>query len=120
MATRLRPVTMFAAAAGALVGAAQAGDDITLRRIVVAEERPLVIDLPVSEDMAYVDGTASYPEHLVFSLDGGRRFAPLHELRVIDPAGPRPATAADVTDLRWQLPATPGQRIEVSYRAAER
>ena len=103
------------------LGTARAGDDVTLRRVVVtSDERSVVIDLPVSEDMTYVEGTASHPEHLVFSLDGGRRFAPLHELRVIDLAGPRPATAADVTDLRWQLPAAPGQRFEVSYRAAAR
>ena len=125
MASRLGPVSVLAATA-AFVGSAEANDDVTLRRVVVAQETPaqtaqaLVIDLPVSEDMAYVAGTASHPEHLVFSLDGGRRFAPLHELRVIDPAGPRPATAADVTDLRWRLSAAPGQRVEVSYRAAAR
>ena len=103
-------------------GAAAADDDITYRRTVVANgmEGGVVVDLPVSEEMTYLDGTASYPEYLVFSLDGGRRFAPLGELRVLDPEGVRPATAADVTDLRWRLPARPGQRIDVSYRAAAR
>ena len=120
-----RPViaalTAAAAVIAAMTGSAFAKDDVTYRRVVVAPEtRALVIDLPVAEDQAYVAGTASHPEHLLFSLDGGRRFAPLAKLRVIDGQGPRPATAADVTTLRWQVPAARGQRVEVSYRAVAR
>ena len=103
------------------VTAAQAADDVTYRREAVADAaQVLILDLPVSEEMRYVEGTASYPDHLLFSLDGGHRFAPLHELRKPDAAGLRPATAEDVTTLRWQVPVVPGQRIEVSYRAAAR
>ena len=122
MPARHRTLAAVLAGPLTLIAAAQAGDDVTYKRVVVATEggAALVVDLPVSEDMTYVAGTASHPEHLMFSLDGGRRFAPLHELRVVDLAGPRPATAADVTDLRWHLPAAPGQRVEVSYRAAAR
>ena len=117
----LASVLVLSGAGASLVSGALAGDDVTVRRVVVAPtSKPLVIELPVSEDMTYVDGTASSPEHLVFSLDGGRRFAPLRDLRVIDLAGPRPATAADVTTLRWKLPARQGERVEVSYRAAAR
>ncbi|HEY0413435.1 MAG TPA: hypothetical protein VGD66_09855 [Allosphingosinicella sp.] len=55
----------------------------------------------------------------VYSVDGGRSWGPLASLKVAQPAGrSRPATAADVTHIRWAfsqaIPA--GASGKVSFR----
>jgi hypothetical protein len=120
--------TAFAAlalCAAALPGAALAGDaSVTYKRVAFVEAGSpdaVVLDLAVPEDMTFVPETASFPDSLVVSVDGGERFGRLEELTVFAPEGKRPAAADDVTDLRWVLPfAGPGEAIEVFYRAVSR
>lgn len=54
----------------------------------------------------------------VYSVDGGRTWGPLAALRVATANGAsRPATAADVTTVRWNFPAIPaGAGGKVSFR----
>jgi uncharacterized repeat protein (TIGR01451 family) len=54
----------------------------------------------------------------VYSVDGGRTWGPLAGLRVATAnGGSRPATATDVTHVRWNFPAIPaGAGGKVSFR----
>jgi uncharacterized repeat protein (TIGR01451 family) len=54
----------------------------------------------------------------VYSVDGGRTWGPLAALRVATAnGGSRPATATDVTTVRWNFPAIPaGAGGKVSFR----
>jgi uncharacterized repeat protein (TIGR01451 family) len=54
----------------------------------------------------------------VYSVDGGRTWGPLASLRVATAnGGSRPATATDVTHVRWNFPAIPaGAGGKVSFR----
>jgi uncharacterized repeat protein (TIGR01451 family) len=54
----------------------------------------------------------------VYSVDGGRTWGPLAALRVATANGAsRPATATDVTTVRWSFPAIPaGASGKVSFR----
>ncbi|MEA3062431.1 MAG: hypothetical protein QOJ94_2212 [Sphingomonadales bacterium] len=58
----------------------------------------------------------------VYSVDGGRTWGPLAALRVATADGKgRPATAADVTHVRWNFPAIPaGAGGKVSFRGIVR
>lgn len=78
----------------------------------------ITVTNPVPKNMVYVDGSATAKDLvLTFSVDGGKRFDLPGKLTVPGPDGkPRPAVAADYTDIRWQftrpLPAKATERIE--------
>jgi uncharacterized repeat protein (TIGR01451 family) len=60
---------------------------------------------PVPEHMRYLADSAVGPGAAVsYSVDGGRHFDRAENLKVSGADGrPRPAAAADYTDIRWQL-----------------
>lgn len=72
---------------------------------------------PVPSAVAYRTAANGSPAPEV-SVDG-RTFGPLAALRVAGPAGPRAATADDVTHLRWRLarPLTAGGEGRFAYTA---
>ena len=82
----------------------------------------VVINNPVPENMHYVPGTAdSDTTDVVFSIDSGKTFDKLENLKVAEEDGTeRPATAKDCTNIRWTLTESleAGQTGEVAYRAA--
>ena len=78
----------------------------------------VAVSNPVPQNMTYIDGSATTKEvALTFSVDGGKSFDLPAKLTVPGPDGkPRPAAAADYTDIRWQftrpLPAKATEQIE--------
>ena len=71
---------------------------------------------PIPEGLMF-DGTADTAGFEV-STDGGKTFGALAALTVsVDGAAARPATAADVTHVRWQWPdaIAPGQSRSVAF-----
>lgn len=64
-----------------------------------------VVTHPVPEHMRYVADSAVGPgAEVSYSVDGGHRFGRAESLKVPGADGrPRPAVAADYTDIRWQL-----------------
>jgi len=80
----------------------------------------VVLANPVPAGLAYRGPLAGMPEPEV-SADG-RRFARLAQLSVVAPEGARPATAGDVTQVRWRLdrPLAPGAGGSVGFRATVR
>lgn len=73
----------------------------------------------VPELAVYIDGSARGDRATVtFSVDGGKTYAPLAELKVPTADGKRrAATAADVTHVRWQLAEIPaGSRGDIGCR----
>lgn len=86
-----------------------------------AGEQPaehVVITNPVPAALEYRPGGTTGSADV--SVDGGKSFGALNALRVKNADGTtRPARAADVTHVRWQLgqAVKPGQQGEVSFRA---
>ena len=79
----------------------------------------VVLTNPVPAAVAWTgEGTSG----LEVSVDGGRSFGTLATLKLRGANGqPRPATAADVTHLRWTLAAiAPGAAGQLSYRGVVR
>lgn len=81
----------------------------------------LVVNDPVPEQTIYkvgsMYGSAAVGE---VSVDGGNRYGRLDRLTVVGENGkPQPATAADVTDVRWLVNYSlqPGQTGNVGFRA---
>jgi uncharacterized repeat protein (TIGR01451 family) len=78
----------------------------------------IVVGNPIQENMTYVDGSASGKNAaLTFSVDGGKSFDIPGKLLALDEDGkPRQATAADFTNIRWQLlsplPSQGTQQVE--------
>ncbi len=64
-----------------------------------------IVTHPVPEHMRYIADTAVGPGADVrYSVDGGHTFRRAEDLQVLGVEGrPRPAVAADYTDIRWQL-----------------
>jgi len=64
-----------------------------------------VVTHPVPEHMRYVADSAVGPgAEVSYSVDGGHSFERAENLKVLGVDGrPRPAVAADYTDIRWQL-----------------
>lgn len=81
----------------------------------------VVLKNPVPEGLAYKAGSAQGAgARADVSVDGGKQFGALPMLSVRGPDGKtRPATADDVTDVRWTLaaPLQPGAEGTVTYRA---
>ena len=77
----------------------------------------VAITNPVPRELTFVDVVGT-PATSV-SVDGGKQFGQLTELQVRNSDGTtRPAQPADVTTLRWVLPAlAPGAKGKVSFRA---
>jgi uncharacterized repeat protein (TIGR01451 family) len=67
-----------------------------------------VVTHPVPEHMRYVADSAVGPgAEVSYSVDGGHSFERAENLKVLGVDGrPRPAVAADYTDIRWQLKNT--------------
>jgi uncharacterized repeat protein (TIGR01451 family) len=76
----------------------------------------VVINNPLAKDLIYA-GPADAKPPLV-SIDG-HSFGPLASLTKTGAAGAVPATAADVTTLRWALaqPVPAGGEVQMSFRA---
>lgn len=78
----------------------------------VAED--VVLTNPIPSGLEYVAG-----EGASLSIDGAKNFGALTSLRVpLAAGGSRPATAKDITHLRWSLAAIkPGATGNVNFRA---
>lgn len=79
----------------------------------------IVLEMPVPEEMAFVQGSADYEGvETLYSVDGAV-FFPWDELAVSDEAGARPAGAGDVRALKWVFTgAVPANTVdEISFRA---
>lgn len=64
----------------------------------------VVITNPIAENLTYVDGSAAGEGMKIqFSADGGETFAAIAELIVTEDGGTRPATAEDLTHVRWTM-----------------
>ena len=74
-----------------------------------------VINNPLPAAVSYESAEGAQP---VVSVDGGKSWGPLAALKITQPDGTiRPATAADVTHLRWTFAAiAPGQSGKLSFR----
>ena len=79
----------------------------------------LVLVMPVPKDVLLLAGSAQGPGEAGFSVDGGERYGALASLSVEQGGTRRPATASDVTHVRWTLSeALPaGGSGEVAYKA---
>lgn len=81
----------------------------------------VVLKNPVPEGLVYKAGSAQGAgARAEVSVDGGKQFGALPMLSVRGPDGKmRPATAEDVTDVRWTLtaPVPAGADGKVTYRA---
>ena len=80
----------------------------------------VVLDMPVEAEVTYVEGSAiTCLAAVAFSVDGGATFASRSELFVAEGDILRPATAEDITNVRWTLnaPLAAGASGEVSLRA---
>jgi uncharacterized repeat protein (TIGR01451 family) len=82
---------------------------------------PVVIATPIPPNMVYENKSATTAGATVnFSIDRGQSFAEPAKLRVVDATGKkRPATAADYTNIRWQLtaPLKGDAPKEIAFRA---
>ena len=64
----------------------------------------IVITNPLPAEMTYIVGSAFGPgSDIVFSVDGGKTFAPAEDLSVEDDGIDRPARAEDYTHIRWLM-----------------
>jgi len=81
----------------------------------------VTITNPIPEHMLLMRTGMLTPDvSLSFSVDGGRSFGALAELKVVGKDGyEHPATAADCTHLRWTFrrPLAPGETGQVDYVA---
>lgn len=77
----------------------------------------VAIGSPVPQELAFVDDSKSPASEV--SVDGGKHFGKLADLKVADEEGKqRPAQAADVTNLRWNMASlAPGAQGKVEFRA---
>jgi len=75
-----------------------------------------VVNNPVHKAVTFVEALEDWAQ---VSVDGGQNFSKLSELSVIDAKQvSRPATASDVTHIRWVLPSSiaPGASGELRFR----
>lgn len=93
---------------------------ITVSNVSSSPADRVSIDNPVPEHMRYVaDSAAGERATVRVSVDGGKTWGLLSELRVAEGGGARAAQAADVTGLRWTLNESlkPGGVATFSFRA---
>ena len=80
--------------------------------------KDFVVTNPIPEGVMLASQGA---ELLDVSVDGGKSWGKLAQLKVSDTAGPRAAQASDVTHIRWVLPVlAPGAKGTLSYNAIVR
>jgi uncharacterized repeat protein (TIGR01451 family) len=81
----------------------------------------VVVTNPVPKEMEFVSVAATPPGVASdVSVDGGQSFGELSKLTVLGKDGkPRPATAADVTQVRWRIQSAvnPGAEGHVAFLA---
>ena len=81
----------------------------------------LRLDMPVPEQLTYIDGSADIEgADVVYSIDGGQNYALRPDLIVSDAQGNRRAAKAeDITHIRWTLinDVLPGESGAVKFRA---
>jgi len=71
----------------------------------------LVLTMPVPGEVIFADGTATGGSDVSYSVDGAQ-FMPRAVLTVVDDQGEaRPASAEDITHIRWKIagPVAPGE-----------
>lgn len=94
---------------------------ITYRNSGSKSAEKVVVNNPVPAGLAYQPGSAQgYGARAEVSVDGGKRFGLLEQLKVQGEDGKlRAAKGSDVTHVRWtvQAPVAPGREGSVSYRA---
>lgn len=80
----------------------------------------IVLVMPVPEEVAYIDGSASDRLGAAdYSTDGGVTFASRARLTVMQDDGSiRPASADDITHVRWEISRAvqPGETGQLWYR----
>lgn len=65
-------------------------------------ENGVMMTVPVPDDMVYVENSVTaYDASVEFSVDGGATFAPRDGLVVADGDTVRPASADEITHVRW-------------------
>lgn len=80
--------------------------------------KDFVVTNPIPEGVMLAPQGA---EQLEVSVDGGKSWGKLAQLKVSDTAGPRAAQSSDVTHIRWILPVlAPGAKGTLSYNAIVR
>jgi uncharacterized repeat protein (TIGR01451 family) len=96
---------------------------IFITRYTNTDSKPaerVVLTNPVPEHVAYVDRSAEGKGSKIdFSVDGGKKFSAMDKLTKTDAAGKiKPASAGDITHIRWTLskPLAPGGQGSVSFR----
>ncbi|MEM9171267.1 MAG: hypothetical protein AAGA84_01045 [Pseudomonadota bacterium] len=80
----------------------------------------IVITNPIADELEYVFDSAFAPgADISFSVDGGNAFASLDELTVNRDGQPVPASASDLTHIRWTLDGQldPGAQGFARFRA---
>jgi len=123
--TRILPASSAAGTPAAPAGRMSPGDplvvELAYRNTGAAAITGLVLANPIPRGLAYRGGQPDMPVPDL-SVDGSR-FGPLAVLTVALPGGgTRPATAADVTHVRWRLPAAlaAGGSGRLAFRAVVR
>lgn len=94
---------------------------IEARNVSRQDADRVVITDPIPAEMKYVEGSADAAgAELLFSVDGGFRFARAGELTVANEDGTRrPAVASDYTHVRWVFatPLAPTEQRSVRFLA---
>ena len=94
---------------------------VTYRNVGDEAASNVVVTNPIPSVMEYVGMSASGRNtNASFSADGGGNYLAFNQLTVTDAEGrSRPASAADITNVRFQLrsPVQPGSTGTVEYRA---
>lgn len=84
-------------------------------------EEGVVIPVPVPDDMVYVEDSViadAEDAAVEFSADGGKSFAPRDGLVVADGEETRPASADEITHVRWTFArVVPGEEGMLAFHA---
>lgn len=82
------------------------------------EVKNFVVTNPIPAGVAFVRAGG---DQFVVSVDGGKTWGALAQLKVADAAGSRSAQPSDVTHIRWTLPVlAPSAQGALSYNAVVR
>ena len=78
----------------------------------------VVLSMPIPPEITYIEGSAqSEGTRTLFSVDGGKTYAPRSDLMVWENGQARAARASDITNIRWMVGAAlaPKQTGRLSY-----
>ena len=93
---------------------------LVFRNDQAAPADDIVLVMPVPEEVAYIEGSATNRLAVTdFSADGGTSFAPRESLSVTDATGVvRAAAADDITHVRWTVAnaVQPGETGQLWFR----